>query len=80
MTNEEAANLNLETAKHNGNKLAFPIGVSNPFHLGLNKREYIAAQILSGLVSNDTDKSNIECVDISVDLTDRLLIALHSKK
>ena len=38
MTKEEADKLNLESAKDNGNKLAFPIDESFPFHNGLTKR------------------------------------------
>jgi hypothetical protein len=75
MTNEEAAEFNLENAKRNGNKLAFPIDETNPFHHGLNKREYMATHILTGLLSQ-----NIVDVNLAVKLTDELLIELNRNK
>ena len=75
MTNEQAADLNLEEAKRNGNKLAFPIDERIPFHPGLGKREYMATHILTGLLSQ-----NIVDVNLAVKLTDELLIELHRNK
>ena len=75
MTPEEAAKLNLEESKHNGNKLAFPINERIPFHLGLEKREYMATHILTGLLAQ-----NIVDVNLAVNLADKLLIELHNKK
>ncbi len=75
MTPEEAAKLNLEEAKRNGNKLAFPIDERIPFHPGLHKREYIATHILTGLLAQ-----NIVDVNLAVNLADKLLIELHNNK
>lgn len=75
MTNEQAAKLNLEESKNNGNKLAFPTESIGPFHPGLGKREYMATHILAGLLSQ-----NIVDVNLAVKLTDELLIELHRNK
>jgi hypothetical protein len=78
MTPEKAKEMNEERALENGNNLAFPIDSSNPYHKGLTKREYIATQLLTGLLAQGIG-SDI-ATTIAVDATDRLLIDLHSKR
>lgn len=80
MTPTEAGKLNLESARDNGNELAFPHNTDYIQHSGMSKREWMSAQILIGLLSNGTNRSTIESIEFAVDLTDRLLVALHSKK
>jgi hypothetical protein len=80
MTPEEASKLNLESAHDNGNELAFPHNTDYIQHSGMSKREWMSAQILIGLLSNGTNRSTIDFVDIAVDLADRLLVALNSKQ
>jgi hypothetical protein len=75
MTNEEAQELNKNSALDNGRKLAFPNDNLSPFHEGLTKREYMATQLLSGLLSQNTVD-----VKLAVDMTDKLLIELSRNK
>ena len=78
MTKEEADKLNLEAAKDNGNALAFPNKDAwGHYHLGLSKREFIATQIMSSLLSkHDT----ITAVKLSVEAVDLLLVELNKNK
>ncbi len=78
MTPEEADKLNLESAKDNGNKFAFPIDESFPTHNGLTKREYMATQLMPGLLSHGHDTRT--AVEYSVKAVDLLLIELNKNK
>jgi hypothetical protein len=73
MTPEKA---NEERALERGNQLAFPhVGFN---HNGLSKREWMATQIMCGLLSGGCPVNY--AVEQTVDAVDKLLIALHTNK
>ena len=79
MTPEEADKLNLEAAKDNGNDSAFPNkDAYGFFHYGLTKREYMATQLMSGLLSHGHDTRT--AVEYSVKAVDLLLVELNKNK
>lgn len=81
MTPEEADKLNLESARDNGNLLAFPINERIPFHAGLTKREYFTGLAMQGMLANPETYGDREIMmQVAVENADALLIALHSKK
>jgi hypothetical protein len=77
MTKEDADKLNLEKAKENGNLPMNPV-VSNFYHNGLTKREYMATQLMVGLLSNGHDTRT--AVEYSVKAVDLLLIELNKTR
>ena len=78
MTKEEADKLNLESAKDNGNALAFPTKDAFGFyHYGLTKREYMATQLMSAFIK---DYGPQIAADRAVDAADYLLIELNKNK
>ena len=80
MTKEEADKLNLEAAKDNGNALAFPTKDAFGFyHYGLTKREYMATQLMSGLLSDGKTSPN-SAAEHAVVAVDLLLIELNKNK
>ena len=79
MTKEEADKLNLEAAKDNGNALAFPTkDAFGIYHNGMTKREYMATQLVAGLLSHGHDTRT--AVEYSVKAVDLLLIELNKNK
>ena len=78
MTQEDANNLNKEQALENGNDSTFPNKDAYGFlHYGLTKREYMATQIMSGLLNkHDTNTA----VQIAIGAVDKLLIELNKKQ
>ena len=81
MTPEEAGKLNLESARDNGNLLAFPINERIPFHTGLTKREYFAGLAMQGMLANPETYGDREIMmHAAVENADTLLKELHSKK
>ena len=78
MTKEEADELNLESARDNGNELAFPFISNYEHHEGLTKREYMATQLMTGLLSHGHDTRT--AVEYSVKAVDLLLIELNKNK
>lgn len=79
MTPEETEKLNLESAKDNGNDSAFPNKDAYGFlHYGLTKREYMATQLMVGLLSHGHDTRT--AVEYSVEAVDLLLIELNKNK
>ncbi len=81
MTKEEADKLNLEAAKDNGNALAFPTKDAFGFyHYGLTKREYMATQLMSGLLSDGKTFDMGEIAEHAVVAVDLLLIELNKNK
>ena len=78
MTPEKANELNREYAIENGNELAFPIDESMPPHRGLTKKEYMATQLMVGLLSHGHDVNT--AVEYSLVAVDRLLIKLNEKR
>lgn len=77
MTKEDADKLNLEKAKENGNFPMNPV-VSNFYHNGLTKREYMATQLMVGLLSYGHDTRT--AVEYSVKAVDLLLIELNKTR
>lgn len=77
MTKEDADKLNLEKAKENGNLPMNPV-VSNFYHNGLTKREYMATQLMVGLLSHGHDTRI--AVEYSVKAVDLLLIELNKTR
>ena len=75
MTPEKAKEMNVERVLENGNHLAFPIDSSMPYHNGLTKREYMATQLMAGLLAQGIGID--VAADCSVKAVDNLLIALH---
>ncbi len=80
MTPEKANEMNEERALENGNKLAFPIDSSIPYHNGLTKREYIATRLLSAAVAKDSVGTVHHYIPDVIRATDLLLIELSKKK
>lgn len=78
MTPEKANEMNEERALENGNELAYPLATGQPHHRGLTKREYMATQIMVGLLSHGQDVNT--AVEYSVVAVDRLLIELSKGK
>lgn len=79
MTPEETEKLNLESAKDNGNDSAFPNKDAYGFlHYGLTKREYMATQLMVGLLSHGHDTRT--AIEYSVEAVDLLLIELNKNK
>ena len=77
MTKEDVDKLNLEKAKENGNLPMNPV-VSNFYHNGLTKREYMATQLMVGLLSHGHDTRT--AVEYSVKAVDLLLIELNKTR
>ena len=79
MTQEDANNLNKEQALENGNDSTFPNKDGFGFlHYGLTKREYMATQIMLGLLSGGYDVNG--AVEKSIIGVDKLLIELNRKQ
>lgn len=78
MTPEKANELNREQAKENGNELAFPVDETFPFHKGLTKREWMATQLMSGMLAQGIG-SDI-AAHSAITATDRLLIQLNERR
>ena len=74
MTPEKANEMNEERALENGNNSAFP----NQYDYGMTKREYMATQLMVGLLSNGHGVNT--AVEYSVAAVDNLLIALHTNQ
>ena len=79
MTQEDANNLNKEQALENGNDSTFPNQDTRGFlHYGLTKREYIATQVFSGLMSSGY--STEDAAERAIRGVDLLLIQLNKKQ
>jgi hypothetical protein len=78
MTPEEADKLNLEAALENGDALAFPFISKYETQEGLTKREYMATQLMSGLLSHGHDTRT--ALEYSVKSVDLLLVELNKNK
>ena len=78
MTQEQANELNREQAMEVGKQLAFPLSTGSGYpSTGMTKREYMATQIMSGLITNGySPEDAAERAIIGVDL---LLIQLNKK-
>lgn len=79
MTQEEANNLNKEQAMEVGRQFAFPLFTGSGYPTnGLTKREYMATQIMSGLLSNGYSPE--DAAERAIKGVDSLLILLNKKQ
>ena len=78
MTQEQADELNREQAMGVGKQLAFPLSTGSGYpSTGMTKREYMATQLMVGLLSNGHNKEI--SAGLAVQATELLLIALNKK-
>ena len=79
MTQEDANNLNKEQAMEVGRQLAFPLHTGSGYpSTGMTKREYMATQIMSGLITNGYSPE--DAVERAIRGADLLLIQLNKKQ
>ena len=78
MTQEDANNLNKEQAMEVGKQLAFPLSTGSGYpNTGMTKREYMATQIMSGLITNGYSPE--DAAERAIRGVDLLLIELNKK-
>ena len=78
MTQEDANNLNKEQAMEVGKQLAFPLSTGSGYpSTGMTKREYMATQIMSGLITNGYSPE--DAAERAIRGVDLLLIQLNKK-
>jgi len=77
MTQEDANNLNKEQARESGRQLAFPLHTGSGTAIGMTKREYIATQLMSALITNGYSPE--DSAERAVHATELLLIELNKK-
>ena len=79
MTQEEIDNLNKEQAMGVGNQLAFPLHTGSGYpSTGMTKREYIATQLMSGLISSGYSPE--DAAERAIRGVDLLLTQLNKKQ
>ena len=79
MTQEEANNLNKEQAMEVGRQFAFPLFTGSGYPTnGLTKREYMATQVFSGLISSGYSPE--DAAERAIRGVDSLLIQLNKKQ
>jgi hypothetical protein len=79
MTQEDANNLNKEQAMEVGRQLAFPLHTGSGYpNTGMTKREYMATQIMSGLITNGYSPE--DAAERAIRGVDLLLIQLNKKQ
>lgn len=81
MTQEQANELNREQAMEVGKQLAFPLSTGSGYpSTGMTKREYMATQLMVGLLSNGHNKEiTAGLAGLAVQATELLLIQLNKK-
>jgi len=78
MTQEDANKLNKEQAREDGRQLAFPLSTGSGYpNIGMTKKEYMATQLMVGLLSNGHNKEM--AAGLAVQSTELLLIELNKK-
>jgi len=78
MTQEDANKLNKEQAMESGRQLAFPLSTGSGYpSTGMTKREYMATQLMVGLLSHGHTKETSAVY--AVQATELLLIELNKK-
>jgi hypothetical protein len=78
MTQEDANKLNREQAMESGRQLAFPLYTGSGYpNIGMTKREYMATQLMVGLLSHGHAKETSAVY--AVQATELLLIELNKK-
>ena len=79
MGQEDTDRLNREQAMEVGRQLAFPLHTGSGYpSIGMTKREYMATQIMLGLLSGGYDVNG--AVEKSIIGVDKLLIELNKKQ
>ena len=79
MTQEDANNLNKEQAMEVGKQLAFPLSTGSGYpSTGMTKREYMATQLMSGLITNGYSPE--DAAERAIKGVDLLLIQLNKKQ
>ena len=79
MTQEEANNLNKEQAMEVGRQFAFPLFTGSGYPTnGLTKREYMATQVFSGLISSGYSPE--DAAERTIKGVDLLLTQLNKKQ
>jgi len=79
MTQDDANKLNREQAMESGRQLAFPLSTGSGYPItGMTKREYMATQLMVGLLSNGHNKEI--AAGLAVQGTELLLIELNKKQ
>jgi len=78
MTQEDANKLNKEQAMESGRQLAFPLSTGSGYpSTGMTKREYMATQLMTGLMSSGFTPEL--AVERAITGTELLLIELNKK-
>jgi hypothetical protein len=79
MTQELINELNRTQAMESGKDLAFPLHTGSGYpNLGMTKREYMATQIMSGLITNGYSPE--DAAERAIRGVDLLLIQLNKKQ
>ena len=79
MTQEDANNLNKEQAMEVGKQLAFPLSTGSGYpNTGMTKREYMATQVFSGLMSSGYSPE--DAAERAIRGVELLLIELNKKQ
>lgn len=79
MTQEEANNLNKEQAMEVGRQFAFPLFTGSGYPTnGLTKREYMATQVFSGLITSGYSPE--DAAERAIKGVDSLLTQLNKKQ
>ena len=79
MKQEDIDKLNKEQAMEVGRQLAFPLHTGSGYpNTGMTKREYMATQIMSGLITNGYSPE--DAVERAIRGVDLLLIQLNKKQ
>lgn len=79
MAQEQANELNRTQAMEVGKQLAFPLSTGSGYpSTGMTKREYMATQLMVGLLSNGHNKEI--SAGLAVQATELLLIELNKKQ
>ena len=79
MTQEQANELNRTQAMEVGKQLAFPLSTGSGYpSTGMTKREYMATQIMSGLITNGYSPE--DAAERAIKGVDLLLIQLNKKQ
>jgi hypothetical protein len=79
MKQEDTDKLNREQAMEVGKQRAFPLHTGSGYpNIGMSKREYMATQIMSGLISNGYSPE--DAAERAIRGVDLLLIQLNKKQ
>lgn len=80
MKEKEVEELNKERLKNIGDTPAFPITTKISTHFGISKREYIATQCLTALITARPNEIDTDLLSvIAIQYADKLIEKLHTK-